>query len=97
MRRLTFAPAARDDLLSIFDGIATDNPDRALSFLAELDAKARAVAERPFSFPARDDLLPGLRSAVHGRYLLFFRADDADVRIVRVLHGARDLGAHFPD
>ena len=63
----------------------------ALSFVAELEAKAVQAAERPASFPARDDIGPGLRVAFHGRYLLFFRDLADEVRIVRILHGARDL------
>jgi toxin ParE1/3/4 len=62
-----------------------------LSFVAELEAKAAQAAERPGSFPERDDVAPGLRSIVHGRYLLLFREEVDEVRIVRVLHGARDL------
>lgn len=91
MKRLVFSPAARADLLAITLYIAEDNPDRAASFLAELEAKASQTAERPSSFPARDDISPGLRAARHGRYLLFFRETTDGVRIVRVLHGARDL------
>ncbi len=49
------------------------------------------TAERPGSFPARDDLHPGLRAARHGRYLIFFLETADAVQIVRVLHGARDL------
>ena len=95
MKRLTFSPAARTDLLAIGIYIAEDNPDRALSFVAELEAKAAQAADRPGSFPARDDVAPGLRSIVHGRYLLFFREAIDEVRIVRVLHGARDLPRAF--
>lgn len=91
MRRLVFLPAARADLVAIALYIAEDNPDRATSFIAELEAKAHQAAERPASFPARDDISPGLRAAKHGRYLLFFRESPEEVRIVRVLHGARDL------
>jgi len=91
MKPLGFAPAARADLIAIGRYIAEDDPARAESFLAELEAKARQAAERPLSFPARDDISPGLRAAVHGRYLLFFRDLADEVRIVRVLHGARDL------
>ncbi len=91
MKRLTFAPLARADLLAITRFIAEDNPVRAETFLAELEAKAHRAAERPQSFPARDDLSPGLRSIVHGRYILFFRELSSEVRIVRVLHGA-ELG-----
>ena len=95
MKRLVFTPAARADLLSIAEYIADDDAVRAVSFADELEAKARQAAERPRSFPARDDLSPGLRSAAHGRYLLFFRERDEEVRIVRILHGARDLSRLF--
>lgn len=75
------------------DYIARDNPSRAASFVAELQAKCRAAADKPELFPARPDLAPGLRMAVHRRYLIFFRdLPGADaVRIERVLHSARDV------
>ena len=56
-----------------------------------------AAAARPGSFPARDELHEGLRSARHGRYLIFFMEAEEEVRIVRVLHGARDLPRLFED
>ncbi len=91
-------PAARNDLLEIADFIALDNPARALSFVAEIEAAIATIVERPGSFPSRDELIVGLRNARHGRYLIFFLVDDEEVQIVRVLHAARDLpqafGAH---
>jgi toxin ParE1/3/4 len=66
-----------------------------MSFVAELEAKAAVAAEHPASFPARYEISPGLRVVVHGRYLLFFRELADEVRIVRVLHGARDLPQVF--
>ena len=82
--------------MDIGDFIALDNPERATSFIAEIEARIREAAERPDSFPARHDLHKGLRAARHGRYLIFFLAEpDAvqpdTVKIVRVLHGSRDL------
>ena len=91
MPRLVILPAAQADLVEIGDLIAQDNPARALTFLAEIEAKMLQAAERPESFPARDDVHEGLRSARHGRYLIFFLDAGNEVRIVRVLHGARDL------
>jgi toxin ParE1/3/4 len=88
-------PAARIDLIEIADFIALDNPARALSFIAEIEAIMSTIAERPGSFPARDELAAGLRSARHGRYLIFFVTGDDMVQIVRVLHGARDLPRVF--
>ncbi len=95
MKRLVFTPAARNDLMVIGSYIADDDPVRAESFVAELEATARQAAQRPRSFPARNDISPGLRSAVHGRYLLLFRELKDEVRIVRVVHGARDLQGMF--
>ena len=83
--------------MEIGDFIALDNPSRATSFLKEIEATMKAAAERPDSFPNRDELHEGLRSARHGRYLIFFVELDDEVRIVRVLHGARDLSRLFED
>ena len=91
MPRLVILPAARADLIEIGDFIAQDNPGRAVSFMAEIEARMAQTAERPSSFPTRDELYEGLRSARHGRYLIFFVEDGDEVRVVRVLHGARDL------
>ncbi len=93
-RRLLLSPRAAADLEEIASIIARDSPRRADSFVAELEAKCRAVTEEaPASYPAREDLAPGLRVAVHGRYLVLFRENPGEniVRIERILHGARDL------
>jgi plasmid stabilization system protein ParE len=39
----------------------------------------------------RDNIRPGLRLAVHGRYNIYFRVAAAETTIVRVLHSARDV------
>jgi toxin ParE1/3/4 len=92
-RLLVVSPRARADLHEIAGYIARDNPARAASFVAELEAKCRLVAAMPGLYPAREDLAPGLRMAGHRRYLIFYRVLPAPdvVRIERVLHGARDL------
>ena len=92
-RRLLLSPRAVTDLEEIADYIARDNPVRAASFVAELEAKCRAIVETPALYPARTDLAPGLRMAVHGRYLMLYRdlPDENTVRVERVLHSARNL------
>ena len=92
-RRLLLLPRAAADLGEIAASVARDNPARAASFVAELEATCRAVAANPELYPARADLAPGLRMAVHGRYLVLYRdLPDADaVRVERVLHSARNL------
>jgi toxin ParE1/3/4 len=89
--RLIILPAARTDLIEIGDFIALDNPARAASFVTEIEARINQVAEQPSRFSVRDELYEGLRSARHGRYFIFFTHDSDEVRIIRVLHGARNL------
>jgi toxin ParE1/3/4 len=92
-RRLLLSPRAAADLEDIAEYIARDNPERAATFVEELEAKCRAVVAAPDIYPARPDLAPGLRMAVHGRYLVLFRElpGQTAVRVERVLHGARNL------
>jgi toxin ParE1/3/4 len=97
VKTLGFAPEARAGLIEIARYIAEDNPERALGFVDEIEAKARQAAERPRTFPVHDDVSPGLRAARHGRYLLFFREIGDEVRIVRILHGKRDQARVFGD
>jgi toxin ParE1/3/4 len=89
------ATAAVADLDAIFDDIAEDNPHRAVSFIDEVIDHFDAIAERPFSFPARDDLAPGLRAGLYRPYLILFRIAGGKVEIVRVIHGARDITQHL--
>ncbi|WP_368883253.1 type II toxin-antitoxin system RelE/ParE family toxin [Proteus mirabilis] len=46
-------------------------------------------------YAERPEILPSLRSCDYSRYLLFFRVLEAEVRIERILHGSRDIPAHF--
>jgi toxin ParE1/3/4 len=91
--RLIFSPRSAADLNDIADYIARDNPGRAATFIVELETLCRGIAAAPAFHPARDDLAPGARMAVYGRYLIFYRhfPQDSLVRIERVLHGARRL------
>lgn len=94
--RLIVLPTAKADMIEIGDYIATDNPARARSFIAEIEAAIfEKIADRPTSYPARPDLAPGLRSARYGRYLIFFTHDADRIEVVRILHGSRDLGGAF--
>ncbi|MFN4114787.1 MAG: type II toxin-antitoxin system RelE/ParE family toxin [Sphingomonadaceae bacterium] len=82
---------ARRDLVDIGRHIAQDNPSRALTFIDELTTRFRIVAERPLSFPAREEWHPDLRSALHRPYVILFRVAGDHVEIVRVFHSARDI------
>jgi plasmid stabilization system protein ParE len=62
------------------------------------------IAERPLARRSREELMPGLRSALTRPYTIFFRIRDDEfffrirddeLEIVRVLHERRDLPAAF--
>jgi len=90
---LEFLPQAERDLEGIGDYIAADNPARAVTFIRELRAKCSSIQQTPQAYRLRPDLAEGLRSSVHGRYVIYFTTDNDTVRIIRVLHGAMDAAA----
>jgi len=58
----------------------------------------RWITETGFTGQPRNELASGLRSVVYRERCIFYRIDSAQVRVVRVLHGRRDLGSqNFSD
>ena len=95
MGRLVVRPQALTDLDDIFDYIAEDSLDRAITFLRKLYEQMEKLATNPNMGRRRDELLPELRSLPYGNYLIFYVPLDDGVDVVRVLNGARDLEALF--
>lgn len=95
--KLGISPLAEHDLENIADWIARDNPVRAVSFTEELYRQCLLIAESPALYRERPELGAGVRSCVYGRYVLLFRALDTEVRIERVVHGARDISGLFAE
>lgn len=50
------------------------------------------LARQPEIGEPRSEIRPHLRSFPVGNYVIFYKLVDARVVVVRVLHGARDLG-----
>jgi toxin ParE1/3/4 len=90
--RCELSPLAQADLREIGDHIARDNPARAESFVDELLERGQRLLNMPTAYRARPELALGLRSCVHGRYILFFRVTDTGIRIERIMHSSRDIG-----
>lgn len=95
--RVCFTPVAEADLEGIGDYIARDNPHRALTFVTELRQQCAKVALAPLAYRARPELAEGLRSCAFGNYLVFYRINELELLIVRILHGAVDLAARFDE
>ena len=93
--RLIFAPSVRAELIDIGDAIREDNPSRAESFVLELEEKARSITRFPRIYRMRPDIAPDIRLAAHGKYVILFRIAGDEIRVLHIVHGARDLKRLF--
>lgn len=89
IRRLPRAIRDVDEIWSYVAAHDLDAADRLAERIA--DATDRLV-DYPESAPARPELGEGVRTLVVGRYLVLYRAGPDSVDVIRVVHGARDLG-----
>lgn len=95
MARVHYTALADQDYHDIWDYIARNNPRAADALLDAIDAAARQCAEYPGIGRRRDEFLPDLRSYPLGKYQLFYTPTPDGIRLLRVLHGARDLRRFF--
>lgn len=93
--KLIYSPSFNKDLIEIADYIAADNPRRAFSYAVEIRNKCRSLLIAPEGGRLRNDLRLGLRSIPHGSYVIFYSLSNAEIRIERVLHSARDIQTLF--
>ena len=63
--------------------------------VGQIVTAARRIAALPLSGRSRDDLQAGVRSVLAHPYVVFYRAAEDDVQIVRVLHERRNLPAEL--
>lgn len=96
-----FSPEAWDDMRAIVAYIATDNPDAAERFVpaleetyAQLEALPGMGSVRHFG---RKDLQRVRIIPVTGfeHYLIFYVATKQSIKVLRILHAARDFPTIF--
>jgi toxin ParE1/3/4 len=91
---LRYLPVAVDDLLSIFDWIAKDNPVNAARFIEKVDQSIGNLKTHPLMrHEPRDVSLKnsGYRALAIETYLVFYIIRGKTVEIHRVIHGSRNL------
>ncbi len=93
----TVAPRALQDLQQIGDTIARDDPQAAADDFARPTAAYRSLSAFPERVLTWGDLLPGFRAMPFGNRLIFYKIVADEVRVLRVLHGARDIPGAFDD
>jgi toxin ParE1/3/4 len=95
--RLALKPQADRDIGIQFEFIAKDNLQAAVRFYEAAFRAFDVLQTNPHIGPARDFENPQLKDVriwfVRGfeKYLIFYRATDELVEILRVLHSSRDI------
>jgi len=92
MPRIIRTASALQDVDDIWDYIAIQNhhPDAADRLIDAIDDYLNLLLEQPLMGEAVNHLRPGTRRGiVHDHYLLFYEVIRDDIRLLRVLHGAR--------
>jgi plasmid stabilization system protein ParE len=93
-KRLDISDAGRADIGETIMHLAEKaGGEVAMRFLQRIDDELIALAELGHSGVSRGWISPGLRLHVLGDYCIYFRITDCETRIVRFLHGARDVSA----
>jgi toxin ParE1/3/4 len=67
-----------------------DKPGAALRFVERIKEKCEQLRNRPQAGEDCSEIRPGMRRIRFQKYLIFYRAGEVDIEVVRVVHGARD-------
>ncbi len=88
---LIISPLARDDLRAIYEhGINTWGAVRASAYLDRLEDGLWNLTRQPEMGIKREALLPGMRSLSVEGHVIFYRLQQVQIQIVRVLHSRQD-------
>lgn len=83
---------AEDDVYSISNYIAEDNPVAAMKLVKRLEDACQMLADNPGLGEERVGFgVPGCKSFTVGNYVIFFRPTKSGIDVSRILHGSRDI------
>jgi len=90
--KVTFEPAARNELERIYAWIAQNNARAARDIIARIEAKAMLLTTASLARIGRPELVEGTRELIEWPYLIVYKVDEAlgEVVVVAVFHGAQD-------
>ena len=97
MARVTKKPQARQDISNIWMHIATKGNGEAAAqaMIEKFDAAFKLLSQTPGAGAARSYLPPDLRGFTVPPYIIVYRISGSRVSILRVVHGAQDVGRIF--
>ena len=93
---LAIAPLAKHDLKHIYDyGVSNRGVRQASDYLDNLNEHFWGLTEQPKMGIEREELLPGIYSFPVDSHIVFYRLQQSQVEVVRVLHGRQDPQRHI--
>jgi plasmid stabilization system protein ParE len=96
MPRYVLTDLAKPDIRDIVGYIRQRNPEAARKARLELRQAMQRLAEFPYMGHLREDLTSEpLQFWTVYSYLIAYRPDETSLTIIRIVHGARDLGLLF--
>lgn len=90
--KVTFEPAARDELDRIFDWIAKDNPHAAQKMIARIEEKVMRLQTPELTHMGRPGLVEGTRELIEWPYIIVYKVYEAreEIVVLAVVHGAQN-------
>ena len=98
LKRYVLSEAADRDIEEIFD--YTERIfgfDQAIQYVSEFNELFENLLTNPDSGKTRDEIRSGLRSFPETSHVVFYRVLSDHIRIIRVLHGSRDITRFFEE
>ena len=90
------SPAAEADVDEIWDYSEERwGRPQADRYVRDLASTCAGIAEGLVSSLSVEDIRPGYRKAACGSHMIYFREDDGDIEVVRILHQSMDVGRHL--
>ena len=90
------SPRARQDFIEILRYTGENwGQHQLLAYRAKIDEALQAISQNPQSGHRRDDLPATHLAYLVGSHVIVYRADEAGIGIVRILHQRMSLGKHL--
>jgi toxin ParE1/3/4 len=91
-RTYVLSQAAETDLEQIFDYTEREfGWDQSIQYLSKMELVFQQLLITPKLGRERKEIREGLRAVPYQSHIIFYRVLTNKIRIVRVLHGSRDL------
>ena len=97
MAKYQFSEDAIKDINEICDYLAKNNPRSASNLFDAIRQKCKLLSDFPNLGKSYTEIRPNLRGFLVRNYIIFYNAHNADIFIVRIVSGYRNLDTLFSE